>query len=197
MPQTAKVDPKRVLGMYGESKRFIPLRLDLAQSAAFLTLKALDQMILIDFMGKYQLTSNFDRSMDGYTTPILYTFGMCRWHLSKNSFYRAMRTLQHHQFVIPYWLHKRRRGQAQRWLPQSAWKNYTPDQAELRLLNDYNDRRQSSIEDPAQMTIEFVTNLTVLNKQITKEPGDPESIADIIHKSPPMKKLFPYWSDPG
>ena len=188
--------PERI-GIYGTSSRFVPLREDMRTSAAFLCLKPLAQIILIDFLSHYHRASNFDTSPTAQSTPILYTFGMCGCNVSKNSFYASMRSLQYNGFLQPHWTHKRRLGQAQRWLPNVTWKAYRPDQAQLRILNDYNDRRQQSIDDPNQMKIPFVADLHALNDRSQAPDSDIPAIAESLPKQVRTFQLFTNTKDPG
>lgn len=168
------------IGTYGSAPQFTALRSDLTTSPAWLALKDSAARILIDFIRVYNIATNFDRDPGAVTRPILYTYGMCAVTCSKNTFYRAMIELQEHGFLQGHWQHKRRRGQAQRWIASTRWQTWKPDQAQLRLLNEYNDRRAASCENPAQMQMPFVQRLAVLNTLANSKPGDITRIGHVI-----------------
>lgn len=180
METTARSRPAPIIGVFGKSKSFIPVRADLRQSASFLSLTASAQIILIDFMWHYLRKSDFDRSRADFTKPILYTWGMCGLLVGRTTFYRVMKQLQRHRFIMPHTTVRRKRGQAHRWRIDWGWKVWQPGHAQLLLLNDYNDRRAASIEDPNQLKLEFVANIRELNKESPTRPDDPQPISDII-----------------
>ncbi len=197
MEPARKNAPPEALGMYGASKRFTPLRDDLLNSPAFLSLRPIAALVLIDFMRLYNKRSNFDRDVRAYVDPIIYTYGMCNLLLSRNAFYASIRQLQHHAFIMAYWKVKRERGKAQRWVPCARWKTWTPDDPQLRLLNDYNDRRAQSIENPDQMPLQFVANLQALNSAKDHTEGEPESISQILRSPKGQQDLARHYRDPG
>jgi hypothetical protein len=168
------------VGTYGTSEKFTGLRQDLTTAPAWLTLKDSAARILIDFIRVYNIATNYDRDPTAATRPILYTFGMCAVTCSKNTFYRAMLELQEHGFLQGHWHHKRRRGQAQRWIASERWKHWRPDQAQLRILNDYNDRRGASCENPAQMQMPFVQRLAALNSAASRQPGNIVTVGQVM-----------------
>lgn len=182
MPSAPQRRPAPIIGVFGSSKSFIPIRADLRASAAFLSLTATAQTILIDFMWHYLRKSDFDRSRDDFTKPILYTWGMCGLLIGRTTFYRVMKQLQRHRFIMPHTTVRRKRGQAHRWRVDWGWKVWQPGHAQLILLNDYNDRRAASIEDPNQLKLEFVANIQELNREHSTKPDDPEAITEIIPK---------------
>lgn len=190
MQEVAKRRPSPILGVYGSSKSFIPVRKDLRESAAFLSLTASAQILLIDFMWHYLRKSDFDRSREDFTKPILYTWGMCGLLVGRTTFYRVMRQLQLHRFIMPHTTVRRRRGQAHRWRIDWGWKTWEPTHAQLLLLNDYNDRRAASIEDPNQLKLEFVSHLELLNKEIPTHPSDPKSMSDLLPEV--LQTISPY-----
>lgn len=168
------------VGTYGTAEKFTALRHDLLTAPAWLTLKDSAARILVDFIRVYNIATNYDRDPTVATKPILYTFGMCAVTCSKNTFYRAMVELQEHGFLQGHWNHKRRRGQAQRWIASERWKHWRPDQAQLRILNEYNERRASSCENPAQMQMPFVQRLGVLNSAHRAAAENIVSVGQII-----------------
>jgi hypothetical protein len=157
MPSAPTKDKFETHGTYGHSPKFVPLRDDLRSSAAFLSLNGNEQMILVDFIGHYNVATNFDRDESKITKPVLYTFGMCGVQISKNTFYRSMLTLQRHGFVIDYAGTDYKRGKATRWLATTRWMSWRADAAQLRLLNEYKERRTGSAQDPNQLRFPFVT----------------------------------------
>lgn len=157
MPSTNTTSKFATHGTYGLSEKFTQLRHDLISSAAFLTLKAIEQIILIDWIRVYNEATNYDRDESKITKPVIYTFGSCAVVVSKNTFYRAMRSLQLHGFVVDYNGTDYKRGYASRWLATTRWISWKPDQAQFRLLTGYRDRRAASVTDSAQLNFSFVT----------------------------------------
>jgi len=167
-------------GTYGQSPKFVPLRDDLRSSAAFLSLNGNEQMILVDFIGHYNIATNFDRDAALINKPILYTYGMCGAQVSKNTFYRSTITLQRHGFIIDYQGNDYKRGKATRWLATSRWMSWRADAAQLRLLNEYKERRTASAQDPNQLRFPFITYLQREPKSSSSSAAGVTHISQVI-----------------
>lgn len=177
MPSSPDQQKFATHGTFGHSPKFTAIRDDLAASAAFLSLKPTAALILLDFIKHYNAATNWDRDESKLTKPIIYSFGMCALLVSKNTFHQAMRALQLHGFVIDFETSSSCRGRATRWLATTRWRSWSPDHAQLRLLNSYSHRRSSSCQNPDQLRFPFVTYLR-------KEKAAAESTApNVTHVS--------------
>jgi hypothetical protein len=149
-------------------------------SPAWLCLDHSAARVLIDFIGVFYDRTNFDRDPTAAARPVLYSYGMCAVTLSKNTFYRALIQLQQHGFLQQAWNHKRNRGQMQRWIAIERWKYWAPDQAQLRVLNDYAARRASAPLDPNQLQLPFVQRLGTLNRATAPTPDNITHVSQVI-----------------
>jgi hypothetical protein len=179
MSTTRPPSKSEIQGTYGESNKFIPLRDDLRRSAAWLCLSTKEQIILIDFISYYNSRTNFDRDHDACTKPILYTYGMCSVVISKNTFYKCLQRLEEHQFIYPHYTAEAVNGRATRWMSNTAWKAWKPDQAQLRLLNGYSRRRAASVENPNQLRFEFVEALQAMNRAARRAPAEISAVGNL------------------
>lgn len=159
-------------GTYGSSPKFTRINEELSSSPAFLCLRPIEQMILIDFIKQYDSRTDYDRKPNAALTRVLYTFGMCALTTAKNTFYKSMLRLQEHGFIVPEYDGAPKRGSATRWLASGRWRTWSPDAAQLRILNGYNSRRSASCENPNQMRFPFVQNLNILNRAARHRPDN-------------------------
>jgi hypothetical protein len=167
-------------GTYGASTKFTRLNEELNCSAAFICLRPVEQMILLDFIKHYDQRTDYDRKHDAALTRVLYTYGMCALTVAKNTFYRSMISLQEHGFILPEYTGEQKRGSATRWLSCTRWRSWSPTTAQLRILNNYNSRRSSSAENPNQTRFPFVQNLNVMNYAHRNGNGNVTHIAQDV-----------------
>lgn len=199
MPPTAKPRRQRYLdsnipkSFYGHHKQFIRLRHDILTSAAFLCLKHSAQLLVIDFIGYFEENAGYEVTQGDADKGIRYSYAMCRFIMSKNTFYAGLRALQQFRFIYPHPDSRPYKGQHQIWKPSTLWRQFRPGQADLVLLQRFNERRGQSIAMPGQEEFDFITGLDlgdgnpstrdVPDKNAVSKVGDVLSrmLADVRH----------------
>ena len=160
-------------GIYGRG-HFIRVHHALLNAPAFICLSGTARQVLIDFSGYYDRASDYDTKRSWWKFGIRYTFSMCRFSISRTSFYNALEQLQTKGFIQPHG-EDLQSGQPASWLPCERWRKYTPGQAELRLLRTFVKKRGRCAENPAQITFDFPD---------VKTPSRPDAPEPEIRQAP-------------
>lgn len=140
-------------GMFGRG-RFIRVHNSLLESPAFICLSASARQMLIDFVGYYDLASNYDRDISWWNSGIKYTFSMCRFPVGRTAFYDGIAELQKKGFITPHG-DDLENGAPASYIPCERWRAWSPNQAQLRVLRRFAKKRKRCTENPCQIQFDF------------------------------------------